>query len=102
MVEQQGKRLLVQAAAFLFEMNAYGEGKTALLGWTSGQLEKYWVRQGGTEQEPTGWGETDTLWEAKGLLLARNKSQAWERKDFLKAWKESMEFVHPEHAKLFE
>lgn len=46
--------------------------------------------------------ETDTLREAKGLLLARNKSQAWERKDFLEAWKESMEFVHPEHAKLFE
>ncbi|KAK4818455.1 hypothetical protein QYF61_013661 [Mycteria americana] len=32
MVGQQGKRLLVQAAAFLVKRNAYGEGKTALLG----------------------------------------------------------------------
>lgn len=46
--------------------------------------------------------ETETLWEAKGLLLGRKKSQAWEGKDFLKACGESMDFVHPECVELFD
>lgn len=45
MVEQERKRLLVHIAAFLVERNAYRKGKTAILGWAFGQLEKCPVRQ---------------------------------------------------------